>query len=388
MIFLNIITCCNGLSTLYLHDMLLYLIVFLGVLSLLVLVHEFGHYIVAKKNGVWVEEFGIGYPPRVWSKKYGETLYSVNLLPLGGFVRLHGEQTEDGVTKPKRAFVNKSKKVRFLILAAGVFMNFLLAVFCFAIYYGFSGVPRESDKVIISGVVGGGPADEAGIKAMDVVLAVDGEKVYSMNDFSKLISQKKGSETSIELLSEGESVSKEIKIIPRVDVPENEGPLGVFITQTEIYFAPVWQRPFLGIYYGFKDAIFWGKQVLFGLYAMIINIFKGQVPKDIAGPVGIFAITTEVAKVGILPLINFIGIFSVNLAVVNFLPFPALDGGRFLFIILEKIFGKKVLPKVEAAIHGAGMLLLLSLFVMVTFIEVKRLIVAGSLEGFLESTFK
>jgi regulator of sigma E protease len=363
-------------------------IVFILVLSVLVLVHEFGHFLVARKNGIWVEEFGIGYPPRIWGKKFGETLYSVNLLPLGGFVRLHGEQSEDEVSKPKRAFVNKSKKVRVGVLAAGVLMNFLLAVGCFAIFYSFSGVPKQTDKVIISGVVKDGPADKAGIKSEDVVLTVDGTKVYGMDNFSKLIAERKGKEVSIEVLAKGESNPRLIKITPRVDVPENEGPLGVLITQTEIYFAPIWQRPFLGIYYGFKDALFWGKTILLGLYTMVVNIFKGQVPKDIAGPVGIFAITTEVAKVGILPLINFIGIFSVNLAVVNFLPFPALDGGRFLFIVIEKVFGRKVLPKVEATIHAAGMVVLLSLFALVTFVEVKRLIIAGSLEGFLESTLK
>jgi len=368
--------------------MFLSVITFIAVLSILVLAHELGHFFAARKNGGWVEEFGFGYPPKIWGKKIGETLYSINLLPLGGFVRLHGEQTEDGVTKPDRAFINKNKKVRFVILSAGVVMNFLLAVVCFAVFYGFSGVPRETDKVIISGVVKESPADIAGIKPSDVVLAVDDRTIFSMDDFSNLIRERKGKETKLQILSEGEKDPKSINIIPRVDVPENEGPLGVLITQTEIYFPPLFQRPFLGVYFGFKEALYWGWQVLNGLYLMTQNIFKGQMPKDIAGPVGIFAITSEVAKVGILPLINFLGIFSVNLAVINFLPIPALDGGRFLFIVIEKIFGRKVVPKVEAAVHGAGMIFLLSLFALITFVEIRRLIVAGSLQGFLESTLK
>lgn len=367
--------------------MLISIITFIFVLSILVLVHEFGHFIIARKNGVWVEEFGVGYPPRIWGKKFGNTLYSINLLPLGGFVRLHGEQTEDKVSKPEMAFVNKSKKARFAILFAGVAMNFLLAVFCFAITYSFSGIPKETDKVIISGVVKESPADMSGIKPSDVVVSVDGIKLNDLETFSGLIRNKKGAEAELLLLHE-DGVYETINISPRVDVPENEGPLGVLITQTEIYFPPIWQRPFLGIYYGFKDAIYWGKQVLTGLSGMIVNLIGGQAPKDIAGPVGIFALTSEVAKIGILPLINFIGIFSVNLAVINFLPIPALDGGRFIFILIEKIFGRKVVPKVEAAIHGAGMLVLLSLFALITFIEVKRLITAGSLQGFLENTLK
>ncbi len=367
--------------------MLFSIIIFIIVLSILVLVHEFGHFIVARKNGVLIEEFGIGYPPRIWGKKIGETLYSINLLPLGGFVRLHGEQSEEGVTKPDRAFINKSKKVRFAILFAGVAMNFLLAVVCFAVFYSFSGIPRETSKVIISGVVKGSPADVAGIKPSDIVMSVDGIKLGSMEEFSNLIRERKGEETEVVILR-SDGAAETIKISPRIDVPENEGPLGVLITQTEIYFPLVWQRPFLGIFYGFKDAVYWGKQVLIGLFTMVTMILKGQAPTDIAGPVGIFAMTSEVAKIGILPLINFLGIFSVNLAVINFLPIPALDGGRFFFIVIEKVFGRKIIPKVEAAIHGAGMLLLLSLFALITFIEIKRLIVAGSLQGFLESTLK
>jgi len=358
------------------------------VLSILVLTHEFGHYIAARRNGVWVEEFGIGYPPRIWGKKVGETLYSINLLPLGGFVRLHGEQTEEGVTVPDRAFINKSKKVRFIILASGVLMNFILSIICFSVFYSFSGVPRKTNKVIISGVVKGAPADISGIVSGDVILSVDGINLVGINEFSSLIKERKGEEVILQVLSADGSLSKSVNIIPRADTPEDEGPLGVLITDTEIYFPPVWQRPFLGIYNGFEDAIYWGKQVIIGLYTMISGLVKGRVPKDIAGPVGIYAITSEVAKIGILPLINFVGIFSVNLAVINFLPIPALDGGRFLFIIIEKIFGRKVLPKVEAAIHGAGMIALLSLFAVLTFFEVKRLIIAGSLQGFLESTIK
>lgn len=364
------------------------IVVFIIILSILVLVHEFGHFIMARRNGVWVEEFGIGYPPRIFGKKIGETLYSINLLPLGGFVRLYGEQTEEGVTKPDKAFINKSKKVRFVILFAGVMMNFLLAVTSFAIFYSFAGIPRDTNKVIISGVVKDGPADKAGIKPSEVVLAVDGIKISGIDNFSNIIKERKGKETTLEILSEGQSSPQNISVTPRSDVPENEGPLGILITSTEIYFPPIWQRPFFGTYFGFKDAFYWGQQVLTGLYTMIKNLFQGQTPRDVAGPVGIFAITTEVAKTGILPLINFLGIFSVNLAVVNFLPIPALDGGRFLFIIIEKIFGRKVVPRVEAAIHGAGMALLLLLMLVITFAEVKRLVAAGSLQGFLENTLK
>ena len=368
---------------------LLDVIRFVVVLSVLVLVHELGHFLAARKNGIWVEEFGIGFPPRVWGKKVGETLYSVNLIPLGGFVRLHGEQTEEGVTKPERAFINKSKKVRFFVLVAGVLMNFLLAVLCFSVYYSFVGVPRKTGEVLISAIIPGSPADQAGLKPSEVIVSAGGIKINSVTQFSEIVQLQKGTEMAIEVQPDGGGNLKTVNITPRVDVPQNEGPLGVLISDTELYFPVWWQRPFLGIYYGIGDALYWGGQIVSGLYLMVRNLFMGTAPKDIAGVVGIYAMTTEVAKLGVLELVNFVGIISVNLAIVNFLPIPALDGGRFIFIIIERVFGKKVVPKVEAAIHGAGMIALLSLFALITFVEVRRLVSAGgSLQGFLENTLK
>src|SRR4030042_1932806 len=268
------------------------ILVFLLVLSILVIAHEAGHYFAAKKAGIWVEEFGFGIPPRIWGKKVGQTIYSINLLPFGGFVRLYGEAREEDVTKPKKAFLSKSKKVRAVVVIAGVVMNFILAVVAFAIVYSFSGIPRLTKDVRV------------------------------------------------------------LDISPRDNPPRNEGPLGVIISSTEIYFPPVWQRPFLGIYYGFKEAFFWGKTVINGFVQIFSEIFAGKIPTEVSGPIGIFALTSEAAKVGILTLINFIGILSVNLAILNIAPFPALDGGRLLFIGLEGILGRKVLPKAENMIHA------------------------------------
>jgi regulator of sigma E protease len=364
------------------------IIVFILVLSILILIHELGHFMVARRSGIWVEEFGIGYPPRLWGKKIGDTIYSINALPIGGFVRLHGEQTEDGVTKPKEAFINKSKGVRAFVLTAGVIMNFLLAIVCFSIVYTFEGVPRQTNKIIISGIATGSPAEASGIAPEDVITSVDATPVGSINQFTNLIEAKKGQEVTLGIVQPS-GIQKDIRLTPRVNPPAGEGPLGVAITNVEIYFPPIWQRPFLGIYYGFQEAIYWGRTILAGLGLMLYNLFKGVVPEDVTGPVGIYAITSEVAKFGILSVINFLGIISVNLAIINILPFPALDGGRLLFVVVEKITGRKVVPKVEAAIHTIGMVVLLALMIAISYLDAKRLIAAGgSISGFLQNTVK
>lgn len=355
------------------------ILIFLVVLSILVLVHELGHFIMARRAGVLVEEFGFGLPPRLFGKKIGETLYSINALPFGGFVKLHGESTEEGALFPKRAFINKSKKTKAGIIVAGVVMNFLLAIFAFAIVYYFSGIPKDTGQVKVLDVAPGSPAQVAGIVVGDVVKKVDSKEVVKVDEFIKVVEEKKGKKVILEL--EG----KKVTVTPRENPPHGEGPLGVTISTTEIYYPPKWQRPFVGAYYGFKEAIFWGKTVSLGFWNLVVQLFGGKVPQDLAGPVGIFAISSAAAKVGIIALVNFIGILSVNLAILNIIPFPALDGGRLLFVGIEKIMGRKVLPKIESTIHTAGMIVLLLLLLAITAHDIKRVIAAGGLSGFLES---
>lgn len=366
------------------------ILTFLVVLSVLILVHEFGHYWAAKRAGVLVEEFGLGFPPRIFSKKIGETIYSINLLPFGGFVRLHGEISEEGVTKPQRSFANKSKKARIAILLAGVTMNLLLAVVAFATVYSFSGIPKVTENVRVVDVVPGSPAQIAKILVGDVVKKVDGEEVTTVSGFIEIVENNKGDKLTIELerIKGDEKMLEKVRITPREDPPEDEGPLGVVISSTEVYYPPIWQRPFVGIYYGVKEALFWGATMVTGFIGLFVNLFNGQVPKDIAGPVGIFALTSEAAKYGIFTLINFVGILSINLAILNVLPFPALDGGRLLFIGIESVIGRKILPKIEATINAIGMIILISLLVAITVHDVRRLVSAGGMSGFLNSILR
>jgi len=363
------------------------ILIFLLVLSILIIVHELGHFLVARKAGVKVEEFGFGIPPRIIGKKIGETIYSINALPFGGFVRLHGENDEGGITDPRRAFLNKNKKVRVTIIIAGVLMNFLLAIVAFAVVYSFTGIPRDTGKLKVIAVSAGSPAQVAGILVGDIVTKIGKDPVISSDGFIAKTAELKGKKTVFEVQrTSGDQTSPiKISLTPRENPPAGEGPIGVTITTMEIYYPAIWQRPFYGVYYGFKDALFWGQTIAVGLWGLIAGLFKGQVPQDVSGPVGIFAVTTEAAKSGIMTLISFVGILSVNLAILNILPFPALDGGRLLFIGIEALTGRRVPTKVEGIIHNIGMMILLILLLMITIGDVRRLITFGGIQGFINS---
>lgn len=350
------------------------LVIFLIIISILILVHEFGHFIVAKRAGIRVEEFGLGFPPRIFAKKIGETAYSVNALLFGGFVKLYGEEQPE--LEKERAFFDKPKRTRAAVIAAGVLMNFLLAVAAFSVLYGLLGVPKKIDYVKVVGVAAGSPAEMAEIQVDDVILSVDGQTVQSNKQFVQLIEQNKGEELVIELRRGGEKI--DVSVVPRVAPPEGEGPLGVAITDSEIYFPPLWQRPFISAYFGAKETLFWTRATVEAVGKVLGQLVTtGTLPRDLAGPVGIFQITSYVSREGPLSVLNFLGILSINLAILNILPFPALDGGRLLFIGVEAVFGRRVVPAFERAAHTFGMILLLILLLLITIQDINRILTSG-----------
>lgn len=364
--------------------MLLTLLAFLVVLSLLVLVHEFGHFIFARRAGVWVEEFGFGLPPRIFGKKIGETIYSINWLPFGGFVRLHGETAEEGVTNSKRAFMNKSKKARVSVVLAGVIMNFILAIVCFSIVYSFLGILRETGKVTVVAVSNGSPALTAGVLVGDQVESVDGHSVKKSEDVTALVTAQPGGHKLL-LLTNGKE--RTVMVATQKDEQTGKYYMGVVLTSQETYYPPVWQRPFYGAYYGTIDSYNTTKTVILGLFGVAREASQGKIAEGTVGPVGLFAILDFIIKQGLLPTINFVGIISINLAVVNILPLPALDGGRLLFIAFEGA-GKKVDPKIENAIHMAGFIVLLILLILITSHDIQGVIKAGGLFNFVNSLMK
>jgi regulator of sigma E protease len=347
-------------------------IIFIIVLSIVVLIHELGHFLAAKLFGMRVDEFGFGYPPRLIGKKIGETIYSINWLPFGGFVKIYGEQEADEPgSKSNRAFFNKSKKQRAAVILAGVVMNLLLAVVCFSAIYSIAGIPEKVDYISVETISKDSPAEKAGLQVGDVILDIDGQKVTEVSNFVDYVKEKAGSNIAITIKRDNQV--QNITLVPRQNPPEGEGAVGVAVSNYDNIFYPVWQMPFRGALVGIEEAYGWTKMMVVGLGTMISEAFRGVRPQ-VTGVVGIYQVTTSVAEQGILPLIKFIGILSINLAVVNVLPFPALDGGRFMFIVFEKVIGRKMRPKIEAYINMAGFAILVTLMILITIGDVMRLL--------------
>lgn len=357
---------------------MLTVIIFIIVLAVLIFVHELGHFLAARKNGVRVEEFGLGFPPRIFGIKKGETVYSLNMIPLGGFVKIFGEEGEG--KGDSRSFVSKKIWRRTIILLAGVSMNVLLAAAIISLGFGI-GLPEIIDdnqnvggaQVQITQVTPNSPAQTAGIKTGDVLVKIVGQG--ELNDISRVsavqnfISENKGKEIIVSL-QRGNDI-REVKILARVSPPSNEGPLGVGLARVVKVFYP-W---YLAIYEGIKTTFILIFTIVVGLgYLLWQLVSQGRAPgAEVAGPVGIFNLTGQAAQLGFIYLLQLTALLSVNLAIINALPFPALDGGRVLFLIIEKIKGSPVSEKIEKAIHSAGFALLILLMALITVRDVIKL---------------
>jgi len=352
-----------GYQLSYFMDILIFII----ALSILVLVHEFGHFFAAKITGVRVEEFGLGLPPKIISKKFWGTVWSLNWLPIGGFCKLYGEDPSS-LIKTKDSFMDKNPWQKGLIVLGGVFMNMVLAIAIFAVVYTVMGIPIETDKVKIIGIAKNSPAEMAGLKVDDVIISINNIQIKKGNELTEIVNKNRGKKITV-----GVQGIAPIQLLARENPPAGEGSLGVVISNIEM--QPIrWWEFYKGIGAGFKEAYFWGKIIFDGVTKMVGGLFLGQVPKDVTGPIGMFNATSSIRlNQGFLAVIHFFGVVSVNLAVVNVLPFPALDGGRIIFVIYEMIFRKKANAKFETMVNNLGMVILLSMIVLISIGDVRRL---------------
>ena len=346
------------------------LIVFLLILGLLIFVHEGGHFISAKLARIRVEEFGMGFPPRIFGIRRGETLYSLNWIPLGGFCKMAGEEDP---SKPG-SFAGKKAWVRLVVLSAGPIMNALLPIVLLTIAFM---VPRQVavGDVVIKEVAANSPAAEAGIVAGDTVLSINGITVQNIGDVIYDIHLKMGEEITFELKS-ADGTLKTATLMPRWNPPAGEGAVGIAMEMANTHNESQ-SYPFLEAVPKSISSI--GETFVL-MRNEVTSWFVQKKAPQVTGPVGIFQLTGEVREAGPSYLIQFAAFLSLNLAIINLLPLPALDGGRIVFVLIEVVRrGKRVSPRTEGLVHLVGFAMLIGLILVISYFDILRVIRGGSL---------
>ncbi|MBN2094373.1 MAG: RIP metalloprotease RseP [Candidatus Zambryskibacteria bacterium] len=361
-------------------------IIFVIVLGILVFVHELGHFLAAKKAGVRVDEFGLGYPPRAVKigKKWG-TLFTLNWIPFGGFVKIWGENYEEKDDDRKetgigKKFTNVSKKWQAAILAAGVIFNILFAWFLFSV--GFMiGLPTSIDSIYgnevknssltIINVLDDSPAKEAGLKSGDKIKMLSSENEFLQDINAEKVSQfinQSQNKISIEVDRGGKILN--FDILPNAEIETGRKIIGINMNMVGTLTLPLHKA----IYEGGRATIDLTQVMVVGISNLIYDVFKGQADvSNIAGPVGIAGLVGDASKLGFAYLISFTALISINLAILNLLPIPALDGGRILFVAIEGIIKRPINPMVASNVNTVGFFILIGLMLIVTYRDILRL---------------
>jgi len=349
------------------------IISFIIVLGVLIFIHEFGHYIVAKYYGVRVEEFALGWGPKLISKKKGDTVYSIRAIPIGGFCNMTGEfvpdddmdeeerKTYEEAKKNGNCFHQKSLWQRFAIIFTGAFMNFLLAVVIFIIIFMVYGFPMEaSHETIIGDVNPMQPASEAGLRPGDEIIAINSIEVDSWNEMAGIIHESEG-EIKIDFIRDNED--KTVHITPEYDEYTDNYVIGIY---------PVLILERVGVFNSIKLGFIQTGQYIYMIIFGFIQMITGEVAAEVGGPVMIASIVGDAARTGLDRLLQWMAVISINLGIINLLPVPALDGGRILFLGIELLKGKPVNPQKETLVHFIGFVLLILLMIFIIYQDIVR----------------
>ncbi len=352
------------------------LVTFFLVIGILVIIHELGHFLTAKKFGIHVEEFAFGMPPRLFARKFGDTTYVLNALPIGGYVNMEGENGDEGETQSPTSFQNKPPWQRFLVLFAGSAVHFVFALLIFWGLIASQGQLMKTNYVVIEGVTEDTPAAVAGLGASDTVVSVDDVRVYDVKEFLSQMDLKAGQVIDLSVMKAGAETISHVSMTPRLDPPAGQGRLGVTITDgTTVVPVSILEAGRLSVDFTFM-IIGESYKALTGVFSHLVQ--KASIPSDISGPVGIATISGTVAKEGgLLGILSLLGVLAANLAVLNLFPFPGLDGGRIIFVLIEWVRGKRVAPEKEAMVHGLGMAALFLFIAVVSYRDIMKLFGIG-----------
>ncbi|MBI2108656.1 MAG: RIP metalloprotease RseP [Parcubacteria group bacterium] len=364
------------------------IIIFLIVLAVLILVHEFGHFIVAKKSGIRVDEFGFGFPPKLFGIKKGETEYTVNAIPFGGFVKIFGENPDDESlhgSDSARSFINKPKWVQTGVIVAGVGFNFLLAWILFSVGFisglpmsvdeNISGATIKDERLLITAVERNSPAEAAGLMAGDTIISLSAKNntlsLPTALETQEFIARHEKEEIILTYQREKEKKEGSVVVMPVSGIVSDRPAIGIAMNSIGLVQLPF----FKAIFEGGKMTVTLIGAIVVAFLGLIADAFKGSADlANLTGPVGIVSLVGDATNLGFAYLLSFVAFISINLGVLNLLPIPALDGGRLLFLIIEAIKGSPVNYKIVNTIHAAGFAILVLLMVLVTYNDIARLI--------------
>lgn len=329
------------------------------VFGVLVTVHEFGHFITAKMTGMRVDEFAIGFGPKIYQQKDGETLYSLRAIPLGGYNKIAGMDPDDPVEP--NAFNSKPIPARMLVILAGALMNFILPIILFSGIFMVEGRMQLVNEPVLGTVVDEMAAARAGLKAGDRIVTIDGKNVETWTDV--VLNLRKAGTEEVTLTAERNGVLQTYKMTPMFNKDAGRPLIGV---------SPKFSKESLGFFGSIKEGFIYTKNIGLSMVSGLYRIVSGNAPADVAGPIGVAQMAGQVAEKGLLPLMNFVAFLSINLGVINLLPLPALDGGHFVLLLLEALRGKPLGGKAMTNIQMVGVALILALTVFSTFKDITR----------------